>query len=250
VNLELEGALAVVTGAASGIGAATARTLAGQGARVIAADLPGRAEASAAQLGDGVEAVALDVRDPHAWETVVEHADGAGGMDVLVNCAGIAMHSVLMDLAVEEYQAVIDVNQTGTFLGMRAAARSMARSGGGSIVNVASIAALYGLPATVAYAASKAAVLAMTRSAAHDLAPHRIRVNAVSPGIIDTAMQQIENRDPELSESIARMTQLPGRMGSPAEIAESIVFLASARSSHTTGAELLIDGGVTLGGQR
>jgi 3alpha(or 20beta)-hydroxysteroid dehydrogenase len=226
-----------VTGAASGIGAATARRFAEEQAEVILADVsdgPGRALAD--ELGGRFEH--LDVRDGPAWAALVERS---GGVDVLVNNAGIVELGGVLEMDEESFRRLLDVNTVGVFLGMRAVAPSMRARGGGSIVNVSSVAGLVGNPHSIGYAASKWAVRGMTKSAAVDLARHGIRVNSVHPGVIRTAMSA--SVDPAKTSGSAPL----GRLGEPAEVANLIVYLASDESSYTTGAEHVVDGGVTAG---
>jgi 3alpha(or 20beta)-hydroxysteroid dehydrogenase len=240
--------IALVTGAGSGIGRAVAELLAAEGARVAVADINRQAaHAVADHLGDGALAVPLDVTSPEGWTAAVASVDGAfGGLHILYNGAGIIETGPILDLAIEAYRRQIEVNQFGTYLGMRAAAPLIERSGGGAIVNTSSINGMRGYRNSSAYAASKTAILSLTMTAAHEFAEKGIRVNAVVPGFIDTAMHH--GVSPETQEIIARSVQLPGRMGTPLEIARAVAFLVSDLSSYVTGTDLLVDGGVTLGG--
>jgi 3alpha(or 20beta)-hydroxysteroid dehydrogenase len=233
----LLGKRALVTGAAAGIGAATARRLVEEGAEVILADVAAdAAQALAAELGARFEL--LDVRAASAWAGVV---DRSGGLDVLVNNAGIVELGGVTEMDEASFRRLLDVNAVGVFLGMQAVVPSMRDRGGGSIVNISSVAGLVGNPHSIGYAASKWAVRGMTKSAAVDLAPARIRVNSVHPGVIRTAMSA--SVDPSKTSGGAPL----GRLGEPIEVANLIVYLASDESSFTTGAEHVIDGGTTAG---
>lgn len=218
------------------------------GANVVIADLP-EAIASIARdgLGARVRAATLDVTSPREWAaTMVEIVDRAGRLDVLVNCAGVVSWTLLEDTAWEEYQRVVAVNQGGVFLGMKAAIEPMRLSGGGSIINLSSIAGLTGVPA-FSYSASKWAIRGMTKSAALTLARYDIRVNSIHPGPTDTPM--IADR---LTPSGRRLADDPsavplGRVGVPADVAGLALFLGTDDAAFITGAEFVIDGGQTLG---
>ena len=239
------GKVALVTGGAGGMGAAHVRALAREGATVVIADLAAEA---GAQLADeiratGGEAAAhgLDVTDADAWRALVGEVEQAyGRIDVLVNNAGVQVRSVGVEIQDGEWDLVTSVNQRGVFLGMQAVIPGMVERGGGSVVNVASVAALVGLRGSIPYQASKAAVLGLTRGAAVAYGPDNVRVNAICPGLIVTAMTQ--SADPE---AVARMTaQIPlGRDGRPEEVAAAVVFLASDEASYITGIALPVDGG-------
>lgn len=239
------GKVALITGAAGGMGAAHARALAREGAKVAITDIATDAgEQLAAELRSGGSDASYhhhDVTDPGAWRTVVSTvARTHGPIDVLVNNAGIQARSAGIDADDDEWNKVIAVNQRGVFLGMQAVVPAMARNGGGSIINVASVAALVGLRGSIPYQASKAAVLGLTRGAAVSYGPDNIRVNAICPGLIITAMT--ETASP--SAVAAMKAQIPlGRDGRPEEIAAVVVFLASDESSYLTGVALPIDGG-------
>lgn len=247
------GKVAVITGAASGLGAESARRLAREGAAVVLTDVAEGAghELAEAIAGTGAQSVFLshDVTDEAAWATVAKTAlERFGRIDVLVNSAGISGGEPLMEMSLESWRRVLAINLDGTFLGMRALAPAMAQGGGGSIINLSSILGKVGQPGAAAYCASKGGVLMLSKAAALEWAPAGIRVNSVHPGYIDTPMVQgalhrSENGN-ELRDVLISRHAL-GRLGVPREIADGIVFLASDESSFMTGAELVIDGGYT-----
>jgi 3alpha(or 20beta)-hydroxysteroid dehydrogenase len=239
------GKVAVITGAAQGMGAAYARALADEGARVAIADINADAgQRLAAELREAGCAASyhdLDVTDPAAWREIVAGVvQNHGPIDVLVNNAGIQVRSLGVEADDDEWAKVIAVNQHGVFLGMRAVIPVMLRNGGGSIVNVASVAALVGLAGSIPYQASKSAVLGLTRGAAVSYGPDNIRVNAICPGLVVTAMTQ--SASPAAVDALK--AQIPLRRdGRPDEISAAVVFLASDESSYITGVALPIDGG-------
>ncbi|WP_414168792.1 SDR family NAD(P)-dependent oxidoreductase [Streptoverticillium reticulum] len=237
----------LITGASRGQGAEEARLFAAEGARVVLADvLDEEGAALAAELGEGsARYVHLDVGEEADWNAAVAAATAAfGRLDGLVNNAGIVRHTALVDTSLDEYHEVVRVNQTGTFLGMRAVAPVLAAAGGGTVVNIASFAALSGLPLLTAYAASKAAVLGMTRVAALELAARGVRVNAVCPGGIDTPMTNPRPQEygPAIEEMFRTMVPM-GRIGQPLEVAQLALFLTSDESSYVTGQSFVVDGG-------
>lgn len=246
--VNLEGKVALVSGAARGQGEAEARLLAERGARVVLGDvLHDQGEKVADDLGDRARYVPLDVTDPDAWAAAVRATTGAfGRLDVLVNNAGILRVGPLDTLALDDYMAVVNVNQVGCMLGMQAVIGAMTEAGGGSIVNTSSTAGLSGMAGTIAYTASKFAVRGMTKCAAIELGPRGIRVNSVHPGGIDTAMTRVEGFEDVDPDATWRTLPL-GRVGQPAEVAELVAFLASDASSYCTGGEFLIDGGFLAG---
>jgi len=241
----LDGKVALVTGGASGQGAAEARLFVAEGARVVVADVDDeKGKVLADELGEAAVYVHQDVSSEDDWETVIRATeDGFGRLDVLVNNAGILKFSPLAATSLDDYMQVIRVNQVGVFLGMRAVIGPMTKAGGGSIVNVSSIEGMFGGPFLVAYTASKFAVRGMTKVAAVELGQFGIRVNSIHPGTIDTPMLDIPGTDREsMRKAFARVVPL-GRMGSSEEIASLCLFLASDDSSYCTGGEFLIDGG-------
>ena len=234
----LEGRVAIVTGGARGQGASHAERLAREGAAVVSVDVLDEAgEATAARLrDDGLDVTYrhLDVTDPDGWRAIV---DGCARLDVLVNNAGIIHVAPLADERLEDWNRLLAVNATGTLLGMQAAIPAMRTAGGGSIVNVASIFGVTGSEGYVAYTASKAAIIAMTKTAALELAADGIRVNAICPGGVSTPMNE---QEPE--GGVVPLTPL-GRRAHVSEISGAVAYLASDDASFVTGTELVIDGG-------
>ncbi|MBN9216608.1 MAG: SDR family oxidoreductase [Mesorhizobium sp.] len=234
---------AIVTGAAGGIGAAIATLLASSGATVIALDRSFTGVSEQATGAGQVLSASFDVTDEAGWAGICDMtARRFGPIDALVNNAAIFNPVPFLDESVAGFQAVTDVNQLGTFLGMRAAATLMPTRGG-SIVNVCSTGGLRGFSGAFAYSTSKWAIRGMTKVAARELAHRNIRVNAVHPGLVDTPMLG-ENT----AESLAGMTaSVPlNRLASPKEVAHLIAFLVSPGSEYITGSEFTIDGGQTI----
>jgi 3alpha(or 20beta)-hydroxysteroid dehydrogenase len=243
----LDGKVALITGAAldRGQGACEARLFAAEGATVILTDVQGDAgRATAAEIGERASYVDLDVTDAAAWAEVIgDVVDRHGRLDVLVNNAGVWHTGGLLETSPEEYRRVIEINQTGVFLGMHAVAPVMRDQGGGSIVNISSSAGLRGDARIHAYVASKWAVRGMTKAAALELAPFGIRVNSVHPGLIQTPMSATEFQ-PGRPDPGAHIPMQ--RVGQPEEVAELVCFLACDGSAYVTGAEVAIDGAVTV----
>ena len=249
----LDDKVALVSGGARGMGQSHCRLFASEGAKVLVADvLDDEGAAVAADIGANAVYQHLDVTSEDDWATAIDVVMGTfGRLDVLVNNAGIAEPSPLADLTLESYRKVTEVNQTGVFLGMRAAIRPMIASGGGSIINISSIDGLIGMNNLTSYIASKWAVRGMTKTAAMELGPVGIRVNSIHPGFIRTHMGSSEVMTPEevhehLEEYSARMAPM-GRAGGPEEISRLALFLASDESSYSTGSEFVSDGGYTAG---
>jgi NAD(P)-dependent dehydrogenase (short-subunit alcohol dehydrogenase family) len=245
MDYELDGAVALVTGAASGIGRATAELLAGMGARVVAADVDAERGAEVAEA-IGARFVAADVSQESAVQAVVEDAVSAWGrLDCAANCAGVGGgHATTHEYEVEDWDRIVAVNLRGTWLAMRAEIEAMLAAGGGAIVNVASTLALRGSPFGSPYSASKHGVLGLTRTAAIEYAAAGIRVNAVCPGAIDTPMMdKTFARFPGFRESLTSFVPM-GRMGAAAEVAAAIAWLCSGGASFVTGEGLTIEGGL------
>jgi 3alpha(or 20beta)-hydroxysteroid dehydrogenase len=244
------GKIAIVTGGARGLGASVARRLVREGARVVLADvLDAEGAALAAELGAAGSYLHLDVTREADWSAAVAATRSRfGSPNVLVNNAGIYRTRPLEQITVAEYRQVIDINQLGTFLGMRSCVASMREAGGGSIVNIASTAGIEGVSGALHYTASKHAVIGMTRVAALELGSARIRVNAVCPGAMATPLLA-----GPYGASIEQLLAAPlpssplNRMASAEEIAATVAFLASDESSYTTGAVFVVDGGITAG---
>ncbi len=234
----------LISGGARGQGAAEARLCVEEGARVIIGDvLESAGRQLAAQLGQAATFIPQDVTRESDWAAAIKAAEALGGLHGLINNAGIYQPSTLMETDTTLFERHMRVNQLGCFLGMKCAVPVMERSGGGSIVNISSVAGLRGSPGAIAYSATKWALRGMTKAAAIDLAPKKIRVNSVHPGPIDTEMLHV--RTPE--QNARRVQQVPmKRMGTAEEVARLVVFLLSDESSYITGSEVAIDGGATL----
>jgi len=247
----LAGKVALVTGAARGLGAIVGRGLHAAGARVVFADVrDAEGEAEAAALGERAHYVHLDVASEAEWQAATAAARQRFGaaVTVLVNNAGIYRTTPTIEQSVEQYLQIIRINQLGTFLGMRTCFPAMRDAGGGSIVNIASTAGIEGVPLALAYTASKHAVVGMTKAAALEFGPAKVRVNVVCPGAMLTPLLAESFNVPVAVLGAAPFANSPlGRMGDPAEIAPTVVFLASDESSYTTGSEFVVDGGLTAG---
>jgi 3alpha(or 20beta)-hydroxysteroid dehydrogenase len=240
----LKGKVILISGGARGQGAAEARLFVAEGARVVIGDvLEPEGRQLTSELGDAAVFVRQDVTQERDWETAINAADKLGGLHGLVNNAGIYQPRTLMETDTELFESHMRVNQLGCFLGMKAVVRLMERSGGGSIVNISSVAGLRGSPGAIAYSATKWALRGMTKAAAIDLAPRRIRVNSVHPGPIDTEMLKV--RTPEQNQQRLQLVPMK-RMGTAEEVASLVLFLLSDESGYVTGAEVAIDGGATL----
>ena len=244
----VDGKVALISGAARGQGEADARLLAAEGAQVVISDvLDEQGAAVATGIGDAARYHRLDVRRADDWQRVVAFAVNTfGRLDVLVNNAGIIKVGSIVELTVEDYLEVFEVNQLGCFLGMKAAIPAMRVAGGGSIINISSVGGLRGRPMTAAYAATKFAIRGMTKCAALEVGHDGIRVNSVHPGSIDTDM----TRGAEFADidKQAYHAALPiPRVGTPEDVAQVVLFLASDDSRYCTGAEFVVDGGQTAG---
>ncbi|MEU6748834.1 glucose 1-dehydrogenase [Spirillospora sp. NPDC046719] len=233
----VDGKIALISGGARGIGAAAARALVAEGAKVVLGDiLDEEGKAVADELGDAARYVHLDVTSPDDWTAAVQAAVAEfGGLNVLFNNAGIANGATIQRFSLEKWQKIIDINLTGPFLGIRAAADALIAAGGGSIINTSSIEGLRGTSWAHGYVASKWGLRGLTKSVAMELAPHGVRVNSLHPGLIRTPLTDGIPDD---------MIPVPlGRPGLPEDVASFVVFLASDESSYATGTEFVIDGG-------
>ncbi|MER5467883.1 glucose 1-dehydrogenase [Streptomyces sp. NPDC002685] len=252
---KLDGRVVLITGAARGQGEQEARLFVAEGARVVVADvLDDQGEALAKEIG--AHYVHLDVSQEADWSAAVRSARAAyGRIDGLVNNAGILRFNELVDTPLAEFLQIMQVNQVGVFLGIKTLAPELAAAGGGTIVNTASYTGLTGMAYVGAYAASKHAIIGLTRVAALELAAKKIRVNAVCPGAVDTAMSNPAQLDPganteeaaqALDELYRKLVPL-GRIGRPEEVARLALFLTGEDSSYITGQPFVIDGGWLAG---
>ncbi|WP_405957720.1 SDR family NAD(P)-dependent oxidoreductase [Streptomyces phaeochromogenes] len=247
MEARLAGKVALVTGATGGIGEAVVRRLAAEGAAVVVTDVDAdRCAKLAEEVGGGAVGLALDVTDESAWEAVVTRATAElGGLSMLVNNAGIAAMGTVETETQETWDRVIGVTQTGVWLGMKHGGPAIERSGGGSIVNVASIfGTVGGFGAQFSYHAAKGAVRLMTKNAALHWAKRGVRVNSLHPGFIETPRSRELWRDTPRLAAMLDGTPL-GRLGTPEEVAATVAFLASDDASFMTGSELYVDGGWT-----
>jgi len=248
----LENKVVLLSGGASGIGAASARLVVREGGKAVLADRDhDKGRALAGELGAASLFVPLDVTDEAAWQkAVATTVDSFGALHGLLNAAGVGVRNSIEDCTLEEYRRVNDINSLGTFLGCKAAIAAMKQSGGGSIVNISSVLGLRGAPHAMAYCASKGAVRLLTRHVALHCAQmkYNIRCNSVHPGYIDTPMIA-----PRLADTIGNMSGRQwleelhplGRLGRAEEVANLILFLLSDESSFSTGSEFVCDGGLT-----
>lgn len=258
----LVGKTAIVTGGASGIGAATARLFVQHGASVVLTDSNSALGERVAAEISGTDGTATfqtqDVRDEAQWMTIVEQVEKRHGrLDILCNIAGISGRDPKLNIqtgitagprlaeqTLEQWNQVMEINATGVFLGTKAVIPLMLRTGGGSIINISSICGIVGSHANAAYHASKGAVRIFSKAAAIQYAPDKIRVNSVHPGFVDTPMTLLGHSNPEVARKRLEATPL-GRFGTPYDIAAGCLYLASDESSWVTGSELVIDGGMT-----
>lgn len=245
MNIDLREKNALVTGSTRGIGRAIAEALSGSGARVavVGRDLA-RAEEAAAAIGNNAKGFAADVSDTAAVTKLVADVEGAfGSIDILVNNAGITRDNLVMRLKDEDWDAVIDANLRGAFATIRAVSRGMMKRRSGRIVNVASIVGIIGNKGQANYAASKGGLIALTKSVAKELASRNILVNAVAPGFIDTEMTAAMT--PEARTALGQQIPLE-RLGTPADVASAVTFLASDHASYITGQVFVVDGGMVM----
>lgn len=236
----------IVTGAGRGQGAVQARMFAAEGATVVLGDvLDDECAAVAAEIGDRATAVRLDVSQEADWAGAIATAEALGPLQVLVNNAGIIRPAAIEDTSLEDYLAVIHVNQVGCFLGMRMAVGPIRDHGGGAIVNISSIDGMRGSNGLVSYAASKWAVRGMTKVAAMEFGRYGVRVNSVHPGGVNTLMGNPAQA--KEMETLPYAFQPIARIGESEEIGEAVLFLASDAASYITGTELVVDGGTLTG---
>lgn len=250
--MKIQGSVAVVTGAASGMGEAVTRRLARDGAKVAAWDLNGegarRVAESVRTAGGKAEGYEVDVASLERVSDAVDRVvKDLGEPSILVNCAGATHRASLLDTSIEDWRRVLSVNLDGPFHTMVAVGRRMSGRGGGSMINISSTAGLIGFPNRPAYIASKTGLVGLTRAAALDLADSGIRVNAIAPGPIDTPMLRQYFTTPGAKEDMASRTPMR-RIGSPDEIADLVAYLAGDESSFITGQVIACDGGWVING--
>lgn len=246
--------IAIITGAAQGMGAATAKRFIEEGATVVIADiLDEKGQSLANSLGERAHYRHCDVRKEADWQALIDYAQSLGDLNVLVNNAAILHVGAITDTDGEAYMNVISINQLGCYLGIRAAMPAMKKAGGGSIINISSIDGLQAKNGLSAYVSSKWAVRGLSKSAAIELGPYNIRVNTVHPGGIFTAMHNVEqgaesDQCTPSDEDNAFYSHHPlPRVGLPEEVANMSLFLASDESSYSTGSEFIVDGGWNAG---
>jgi 3-oxoacyl-[acyl-carrier protein] reductase len=244
----LDGKTAIITGAARGIGQAIAKELASHGANLALCDLQADWLAETAALAEGlgatVKCISVDVSNGDAvTKAVAEAAEAFGSIDILINNAGITKDGLLMRMSEADWDAVLSVNLKGTFLFTKAVSRPMMKQRAGAIVNIASIIGLIGNAGQCNYAASKAGVIALTKSTAKELAARNIRVNAVAPGFIESKMTEVLTEDVRQT----MLDQIPmKRFGGPEDVARTVLFLATEASSYITGQVLTVSGGMVM----
>ena len=247
---KLTGKVALITGAARGQGEAEARLFVEEGASVVLGDVrDDLGKVVAESLGSAASYLNLDVSREESWSSFCAGAlEAYGRIDILVNNAGILSTSSIADTSLDDYMQVLQVNQIGVFLGMKAVLAPMTEAGGGSIVNISSIGGLAGVAGMVSYVSSKFAVRGMTKTAALEFGPLGIRVNSVHPGAVDTPMVAPAGPIADLGHERSLHAGLPlARVSQPEEIAKLVAFLASDDSSYCTGSEFTADGGMLAG---
>lgn len=239
----LNNKVAIITGGANGMGATHVRLFIKEGAKVVFTDINEEAgKALEQELGSSATFVKHDVTNKEGWDTVVSKAEEVyGPVHILVNNAGISMNKPLMDMSVEDYRKIVDINQVSVFLGIKAVVPSMKKAGNGSIVNISSMNGLVG--GAVGYTDTKFAVRGLTKAAALQLSPIGIRVNSVHPGVIETPMVT-QGDSYEIIKQFAKQIPLK-RIARPEEVSNLVLFLASDEASYSTGSEFVIDGGMT-----
>lgn len=239
----LKGKVAIITGAAQGMGASHATLFVKEGAKVVITDLnEEKGNALAAELGESAIFVKQNVASEEDWATVIAKAEEAfGPVNVLVNNAGITMAKSMMQTTLEEYRRIVEINQVSVFLGMKAVLPSMQKAGIGSIVNISSLNGL--VAGAIGYTDTKFAVRGMTKAAAIEAAHSNVRVNSVHPGVIATPMVMQEDTRAAVEEFAKHIPV--GRVAQPEEVSNMVLFLASDESSYSTGSEFVIDGGIS-----
>ncbi len=245
MNIDLTGKTALVTGSTRGIGRATAEALAGSGARVaIVGRERDKARAVAAEIGNGAAGFGCDMADTSQVVTLIADVEKEfGGVDILVNNAGLTRDNLVMRLKDEDWDAVINANLRGAFAAIRAASRGMMKKRSGRIINMASVVGITGNKGQANYAASKAGLIALTKSVAKELGSRNILVNAIAPGFIATEMT--DAMTPEARSALTGLIPLE-RLGAPEDIAAMVVFLASDKAAYITGQVLVVDGGMVM----
>lgn len=244
----LDGKVAIITGAANGQGATEAALFAKEGAKVVATDLEIEAlqevvDQIRANNGESI-AIQHNVASEEEWKSVVAKViEAFGKIDVLVNNAGVSEPRTLLDISMDQWQKVMDIDLTGCVLGMKYTIPEMQKAGGGSVINISSIGGLVGMAGTSPYTAAKGALRSLSKAAAVEYAKQNVRVNSVHPGIVVTPMIE-EYFDEQVKQYYESLTQLP-RLGKPEDIAYGVLYLASDESSFMTGSEMVIDGGWT-----
>ena len=248
-EFHLEGKVAVVTGGATGIGRAIATMFTAAGAMVsIVGRKSGELEEACEDMGGGCHEIIADLKETHSIPGIVERIEKeVGPVNILVNNAGINQKKPALDVSDEEFSEIIGINLASVFALSRECARYMSLRKSGSILNISSMAALYGIPQVVSYSASKSGLVGLTRSLATEWAAHGIRVNAIAPGFIRTAMsEKALSADPERSRRVMERTPM-ARLGDPDDIARAALFLSSDAASYITGVVLPVDGGNSIG---
>ena len=245
MNIDLTGKNAVVTGSTRGIGRAVAEALAQSGARVaVVGRDKDKASAVAAEIGRGAVGFACDVSDTSSVAQLISDVEKEfGGIDILVNNAGITRDNLVMRLKDEDWDAVMNANLRGAFAAIRAVSRGMMKKRSGRIINMASVVGLNGNKGQANYAASKAGLIALTKSVAKELGSRNILVNAIAPGFIETEMT--DAMTPEARAALNGLIPLE-RLGKTSDVASAVVFLASDHASYITGQVLVIDGGMVM----
>jgi 3alpha(or 20beta)-hydroxysteroid dehydrogenase len=244
----LTGKVAIISGAAQGMGEVTARLFASEGAKVVLGDVASqRGEAVAAEIGEAAFFRKLDVRSEEDWQAIVAAATGClGKLDILVNNAGVAVTGVAEEVRKEDAERVLGINVIGVMMGVKHVVPALRANGGGVIVNISSIDGMRGMNGLSVYAASKWAVRGITKSYAYEYGPAGIRVISIHPGGIDTVMSNPDNDTREVLN--ARFKRVPlQRIGAPEEVARVTLFACSDEASYMSGAELVVDGGWTAG---